>query len=89
MSLFIRCVLADITPQKTINYLNQIDMKDCLPRSKPSQIVKNTNMMVDDNIEYNHIFDETVAKQSKVAILFENLWKIRSKFMKENDIQTS
>ena len=46
-------------------------------------------MIVDDNIEYIHIFDETVAKQSKVAILFENLWKIRNKFMKESFIQTS
>ena len=53
------------------------------------EIVKNANMMVDDKIEYIHIFDETVAKQSKVAILFENLWKIRNKCMKENDIKTS
>ena len=54
---------------------------------KCKEIVKETNILVNGDIEYNHIFDKEVEKQANVTILFEKLWKIINKIIKENDIQ--
>ena len=54
---------------------------------KCKEILKQRNILVNGDIDYNHIFDKEVEKQANVTILFEKLWKLRNKIIKENDIQ--
>ena len=43
----------------------------------------------DEQVEVSDIFEDEVEKQSRITILFETLWMLRSKIIKEREIKTN
>ena len=46
------------------------------------EILKNKNIVAQDNILYSHIFDKDVEKQGAALRLFKHLWSIRKSILK-------
>ena len=46
------------------------------------------NVLIDDQVEVSDVFADEVEKQSTITILFETLWTLRSKIIKEREIKT-
>ena len=90
----LRSRMIDVKVNFSEKYMNNKLFKICKEESesqehvlKCKEILKQTNILVNGDIDYNHIFDKEVEKQANVTILFEKLWKLRNKIIKENDIQ--
>ena len=42
---------------------------------------------MDDNTEYCHIYSNDVEKQARITVLYENLYNLRNKLIKEDELQ--
>ena len=54
-----------------------------------TEITQHSNVLIDDQVEVSDIFADEVEKQSRITILFETLWTLRSKIIKEREIKTN
>ena len=51
------------------------------------ELIKNTTFLMDENTEYCHIYSNNVEKQAKITVLYENLYNLRNKLIKKDEIQ--
>ena len=54
-----------------------------------TEITQHANVLIDDQVEVSDIFADEVEKQSRITVLFETLWTLRSKIIKEREIKTN
>ena len=54
-----------------------------------TEITQYANVLIDEQEEVSDIFADEVEKQSRITILFETLWMLRSKIIKEREIKTN
>jgi hypothetical protein len=54
-----------------------------------TEITQQANVLIDNQVEVSDIFADEVEKQSRITVLFETLWTLRSKIIKEREIKTN
>ena len=50
-----------------------------------SELLKNMNILISNDIQYSHIFSENTDKQKAALRLFKSMWKEREKILKDSE----
>ena len=50
-----------------------------------SELLKNMNILISNDIQYSHIFSENTDKQNAALRLFKSMWKEREAILKDSE----